>query len=486
MMNLFENLQTMNEITTKRETIDDYFDKLINEIQNKYNCDVDDTYYDIDNWPEEFKARFVLYNIDDHNDIENIKNIILDYCNKFKNIDINAEFDSNYTNDFIESAYVFYIIANNENHLWNEYNEELKLNENEELLEVKLSNEEGTLTSNDQIELNKIGEEVTNGINELIKNKNKLAKILPKYVDELNNEFDIKRFIGDEIDTHDWLFSEGIADIDGILFYENAMNYEIKQIFAGISGYTAQDLYNEYNKAKHSINYWMNKIKDIKEELKENDDVNNNSIEKYILDTNNVWNKIKEIKNEYDEAINNIWDLNRNHNWLFSVKLYDAITADNAEQDFEIYAEDTWNGWVDDVEDITGMNYDEVMQADNHNQSYFKFRDSFSILCNDSIDFSNFATLIETLSDENIIGNYYDADIETFIIDNKIDIDKFNEEFSDYDDKGLDYIRYLYNELNDYVLSDLNIEIKQIKEIIHVYNSIKENQIKNIETYVNM
>ena len=62
------------------------------------------------------------------------------------------------------------------------------------------------------------------------------------------------------------------------------------------------------------------------------------------------------------------------------------------------------------------MNYDEVMQADNHNQSYFKFRDSFSILCNDSIDFSNFATLIETLSDENIIGNYYDADIETLFM----------------------------------------------------------------------
>ena len=43
MMNLFENLQTMNEITTKHESIDDYFDKLISEIQNKYNYDVDDT-----------------------------------------------------------------------------------------------------------------------------------------------------------------------------------------------------------------------------------------------------------------------------------------------------------------------------------------------------------------------------------------------------------------------------------------------------------
>lgn len=352
MMNLFENLQAMNEITTKQETMDDYFDKLINEIQNKYNCDIDDTYYDIDNYPSEFKARFVIYNIGlkQTDDIEKL--IIKEISKDYNDVKVDYEFDNNYLDDFIKTAYVFEIRANNDINLWDTYNEELKLNENEE--------------------------------------------------------------------------------------------------------------------------------------LKESDDVNNNSIEKYILDTNNVWNKIKEIKNEYDEAINSIWDLNRNHNWLFSVKLYDAITADNAEQDFEIYAEDTWNSWVDDVEDITGMNYDEVMQADNHNQSYFKFRDSFSILCNDSIDFSNFATLIETLSDENIIGNYYDANFETFIIDNKIDIDKFNEEFSDYDDKGLDYIRYLYNELNDYVLSDLNIEIKQIKEIIHVYNSIKENQIKDIETYVNM
>ena len=104
----------MNEIAVRLDSIDDYFDNLIIKIQNKYNCDIDDTYYDVDNWPEEFKARFVLYNIDD-SDVEDIKNIILDYCNKFKNININVEFDSNYTNDFIEVAYVFEIKANNEN-----------------------------------------------------------------------------------------------------------------------------------------------------------------------------------------------------------------------------------------------------------------------------------------------------------------------------------------------------------------------------------
>ena len=52
---------------------------------------------------------------------------------------------------------------------------------NEELLEVNLSNEEGILTD-DEKELNKIGEEVTNGINELIQNKDKLVKLLPKKI----------------------------------------------------------------------------------------------------------------------------------------------------------------------------------------------------------------------------------------------------------------------------------------------------------------
>lgn len=263
MMNLFENLQNINEIAMRQENVDDYFDNLIIKIQNKYNCDVDDTYYDVDNWPEEFKARFVLYNINDDNDIEDIKKIILDYCNKFKNININVEFDSNYTNDFIETAYVFEIKANNENDLWNEYNEELKLNENEELFEVKLSNEEGILTDDDEKELNKIGEEVTNDINELIQNKDKLAKLLPKYVDDLNNEFNIRAFIGDEIDTHDWLYSEGLIDKDDTLVYENVMTDEINSIKDGGSGYTAQDLYKEYNMAKSNVEYWMNKIKDI-------------------------------------------------------------------------------------------------------------------------------------------------------------------------------------------------------------------------------
>ena len=35
MMNLFENLQAMNEITTKRESIDDYFDKIIKNYKKK-------------------------------------------------------------------------------------------------------------------------------------------------------------------------------------------------------------------------------------------------------------------------------------------------------------------------------------------------------------------------------------------------------------------------------------------------------------------
>ena len=44
------------------------------------------------------------------------------------------------------------------------------------------------------------------------------------------------------------------------------MTNEINLIKDGCSGYTAQDLYKEYNMAKSNIDYWINKIKDINKE----------------------------------------------------------------------------------------------------------------------------------------------------------------------------------------------------------------------------
>ena len=215
-------------------------------------------------------------------------------------------------------------------------------------------------------------------------------------------------------------------------------------------------------------------------------DASKEAVMKYVSNVNSVWSKIKEIKKKYDEVISSIYDLSSNHEWMFNTKLRDAAVADNAEQDFEFYAENTWDNWVENVESITDLKYTDVMQSDNHNGSYFRFKNSFSLLCDKNIDFSNFTDFVETLSNEGIIGDYDDEDLSSVVTNDEIDINKFTRVFSFYDDNGLEYIQYLYNDLNNYVLSDISSEITQIEEIVNVYNSIKENQLSDIESYKDM
>lgn len=131
-MNLFENLCSMNEIAVRYKSVDEYFDELVTKLYSEFHFDIDDTYYSIDNWPEEFKARFVIYYTLRDDDFENIKNVIENYLkDKFNDIDIDIYEDSKYENEFINEAYVVQIKANNEKDLWDSYNEELKLNETE-------------------------------------------------------------------------------------------------------------------------------------------------------------------------------------------------------------------------------------------------------------------------------------------------------------------------------------------------------------------
>ena len=212
-------------------------------------------------------------------------------------------------------------------------------------------------------------------------------------------------------------------------------------------------------------------------------DASKEAFMKYVSNVNSVWSKIKGIKKKYDQVISSIYDLSSNHGWMFNTKLRDAAVADNAEQDFEFYAENTWDNWVENVESITDLKYTDVMQSDNHNGSYFRFKNSFSLLCDKNIDFSNFTDFVETLSNEGIIGYYDDEDLSSVVTNDEIDINKFTRVFSSYDDNGLEYIQYLYNDLNNYVLSDISSEITQIEEIVNVYNSIKENQLSDIESY---
>ena len=119
MSNLFENLQLMHEIAKRQETVDEYFDTLTDKIATDFGCTIDDTYYDVDNWPEEFKASFIVFNIDDqHMEEEVIKDVIKNYCgDRFNNINVSGDYliiNEKYTDEFItknniENAYEFKI-----------------------------------------------------------------------------------------------------------------------------------------------------------------------------------------------------------------------------------------------------------------------------------------------------------------------------------------------------------------------------------------
>lgn len=113
-MNLFENLTNMNETTSGCESVDNFFDVLIDKINDRYYVDVVNSYYEIENWPQEFKSEIIVNNCDDVG-AEDIKVIILYHCRQFENVDIMIDCDSN-DNPF-EAQYLFQISAYNENDL---------------------------------------------------------------------------------------------------------------------------------------------------------------------------------------------------------------------------------------------------------------------------------------------------------------------------------------------------------------------------------
>lgn len=110
-MNLFENLQMMNEAVII--SVDNLFDDITDAIQERFGCDIDDTWYDVDNYPEEFKAQFVVYNVE-YDIIETIKEMIKEKLSNYKNVKIDIYEDSKYEIGDIEIAYMIRISAYND------------------------------------------------------------------------------------------------------------------------------------------------------------------------------------------------------------------------------------------------------------------------------------------------------------------------------------------------------------------------------------
>ena len=110
-MNLFENLQIFQESYV--QTVDDLFEDITDVIQERFGCDIDDTYYDVDNYPEEFKAQLVLYNVG-YNIAESCEEIIKDKLSNYENIKVDIYEDSKYEIGDVDEAYVIQIRAYND------------------------------------------------------------------------------------------------------------------------------------------------------------------------------------------------------------------------------------------------------------------------------------------------------------------------------------------------------------------------------------
>ena len=109
-MNLFENLQLLNESYTI--SVDSLFEDIASEIQERFGCDIDDTWYETDNYPEEFKAQLVVYNVD-YDIAETVEDMVKEKLSHYENIKVDVYEDSKYEIDVIENAFMIQISAFN-------------------------------------------------------------------------------------------------------------------------------------------------------------------------------------------------------------------------------------------------------------------------------------------------------------------------------------------------------------------------------------
>lgn len=109
-MNLFESLQTLHE--SEAISVDDLFEDIVDGIHETFGCDIDDTYYDIDNYPEEFKSQFTIYNVDVATCVK-IEKMIKEKLSEYDVININYYEDSDYHDDIIKTSFVYEIKAFN-------------------------------------------------------------------------------------------------------------------------------------------------------------------------------------------------------------------------------------------------------------------------------------------------------------------------------------------------------------------------------------
>ena len=95
------------------QTVDDLFEDIASVIQERLGCDIDDTWYDTDNYPQEFKAQLVLYNVT-YEMCKVAEEMIKEKLSSYENIKVDIYEDDKYEIGEVDVAYMIQISANND------------------------------------------------------------------------------------------------------------------------------------------------------------------------------------------------------------------------------------------------------------------------------------------------------------------------------------------------------------------------------------
>ena len=180
------------------------------------------------------------------------------------------------------------------------------------------------------------------------------------------------------------------------------------------------------------------------------ENLNNNKIEKHINNINKTWTFVKTIKSEFDAAMDvickeGVYDLNLH------------------------FDEDELDEFYSKVYDIVNGKLNDVILMYNENAEFNK---NFSLLFNFKINFVKLDKFITSLITAEEIDDFDNEDISKYIIDDKINYDKFISVFKEYDDNGEQLISNLDKQLNN-IFNEIHYQYSILDKIVDIYENIK-------------
>lgn len=200
-----------------------------------------------------------------------------------------------------------------------------------------------------------------------------------------------------------------------------------------------------------------------------------------ITMTNEILDAFKSIKENiitYHSVMGTIKDAK---NYDFSYKLYNiANNLANEVEDyddynfqFELIADDIYNEWKSTCEKAFNLDYNEIFQPDNHNGSYFNFREYYiyiALLANNLSEPYKNVDIFLLLNDEDKIGPYYDDYvINSLETDNEINVDMLKEEDPDY---YTDIISDIHRDMTD-IAKQVQDETNEVVKLVDLYHELK-------------